>query len=81
MLAADSVSLPYDSLVGDCYKTTKWRETYKEVIYPADDLRDVEIPDDVSKTVLMPPHTKRPSGRPRNARIPSVGEYLVSFLN
>ncbi|XP_024006138.1 uncharacterized protein LOC112082833 [Eutrema salsugineum] len=74
LFAADSVGLPYASLVGDCYKTSTWAETYQGVINPEANLNEVEVPMEVSSSILFPPKARRPSGRPKELRIPSTGE-------
>ena len=80
MIAADSLGVPYETLVGHHYKTSTWRETYAGVISSEGEPRDVDIPEDVKKMVLMPPVTKRQPGRRRKNRIPSIGEYPVRLL-
>ncbi|XP_056846882.1 uncharacterized protein LOC130497765 isoform X2 [Raphanus sativus] len=77
LLAADSLGVPYESLVGHCYKTTTWRETYEGVISPEGDPRDVDVPEDVMNLVLRPPVTKRQPGRRRKNRQLSTGEFPV----
>ncbi|CAN7003748.1 unnamed protein product, partial [Brassica oleracea var. botrytis] len=44
MLAAASIGLPYTQLVGDCYKTHHWIDTYSGVILPEAPLGDHPIP-------------------------------------
>lgn len=81
MLAADSLGVPYESLVGHYYKTTTWRETYAEVISLEGDPRDVDVPDEMKNLVLRPPITKRQPGRHRKNRQLSTGEFPVILLN
>lgn len=76
-LAADRLGVPYETLCGHWYKTSVWRETYAGMISPEEDLRDVDIPEEVSSMVLYPPITKRQAGRRRKTRIPSTGEIRV----
>lgn len=78
-MAANHLGVPYDTLVGHWYKTTTWRETYAGVISPHGDPRDVDIPDEIEKMVLLPPTTKRLAGRRRKNRYPSTGEFPVSL--
>ncbi|KAL0713037.1 hypothetical protein Bca4012_020015 [Brassica carinata] len=78
MLAADSVGLPYTQLVGDCYKTQHWIDTYSGVIYPEAPLGDHPIPPSIAAVTIHPPKTRRPSGRPKDKRIPSTGEVQPS---
>lgn len=81
MLAADGAGVPYDTLVGHWYKTGAWKETYAGVISPEGDPRDADIPEEVRDFKLFPPMmTKRPSGRRRQSRIPSTGEFPVSNI-
>ncbi|CAN6849309.1 unnamed protein product [Brassica oleracea] len=44
MLAAVTISLPYTQLVGDCYKTQHWIDTYSGVILPEAPLGNHSIP-------------------------------------
>ena len=80
MMAADSLGVPYDTLVCHWYKTSTWRETYAGVISPEGDPRDVDVPDEVKKMVLFPPVAKIQPGRHRKTRIPSVGEFPVRVI-
>ena len=80
MIAADGIGLPHTTLVGQCYRTTTWRDTYAGVIYPEANPRDVDIPEDVGECSLLPPLTKRPAGRRRKNMIPSTGEFSVSVI-
>lgn len=81
MLAADSIGLPYTQLVGDCYKTQQWIDTYSGVILPEAPVGDHPIPPDIADVTINPPKTRRPSGRPKENRIPSTGEVQVSFYS
>ncbi|CAN6929520.1 unnamed protein product [Brassica oleracea] len=74
LLAADSIGLPYIQLFGDCYKTQTWIETYAEVIYPDAPIGDFPIPATITSVIMLPPQTRRPSGRPRDKRVASTGE-------
>ncbi|KAL1198736.1 hypothetical protein V5N11_002997 [Cardamine amara subsp. amara] len=67
--------MSYTSLVGSWYKTSTWASTYQGVINPEMDSNEIEIPAEVMERQLIPPHTKRPSGRPREMRIPSTVEF------
>lgn len=80
LLAADSVGLPYNQLVGDYYKTQHWVNTYAGVIYPEVDPGEIAIPPAIADLTIYPPKTRRPSGRPRDGRIPSTGEIPVTHL-
>ncbi|XP_024013369.1 uncharacterized protein LOC112087730 [Eutrema salsugineum] len=79
LMAADCVGLPYGSLVADCFKTKTWCDTYQAIISPEGDPKDVDIPQEISSIVLLPPKTRRPSGRPKQARYTSTGEIRVSI--
>lgn len=79
LIAADSIGVPYGTLVADCYRTSTWATTYAGQVNPEASIEDADIPDEIIRRVLFPPKTRRPSGRPRELRIPSVGEYKVSF--
>ncbi|XP_024008013.1 uncharacterized protein LOC112084003 [Eutrema salsugineum] len=52
----------------------KCSSTYKEVINPEGDPDDADLPQSIVDMVLLPPKSKRPSGRPTGKRIPSKGE-------
>ncbi|CAN7110798.1 unnamed protein product, partial [Brassica rapa subsp. narinosa] len=68
LLAADSIGLPYVQLFGDCYKTHTWIETYAGVIYPDAPIGDFPIPETITSVTMLPPQTRRPSGRPKDKR-------------
>ncbi|KAL0800314.1 hypothetical protein Bca101_055489 [Brassica carinata] len=74
LMAADTIGLPYNQLVGDCYKTQHWIDTYAGVILPEAPEGNHSIPPDIADLTIYPPRTRRPSGRPREDRIPSAGE-------
>ncbi|KAL0735164.1 hypothetical protein Bca4012_011374 [Brassica carinata] len=77
LMAADSIGLPYNQLVGDCYKTQHWIDTYSGVILPEAPEGDHSIPPEIADLTIYPPRTRRPSGRPREDRIPYVGKIPV----
>ncbi|KAL0847258.1 hypothetical protein Bca101_020504 [Brassica carinata] len=81
MLAADSLGVPYETLVSHYYKTSTWRETYAGVISPEGDPRDVDIPEEVKNMVLMPPVTKRQPGRRRKTGFPRLVNSRYEMLN
>ncbi|CAL9248039.1 unnamed protein product [Arabidopsis halleri] len=78
MLAATSVGQSYGSLVAHFYKTAAWRATYEGVINPELNLEDVVIPNGIKSGDIYPPRTRRPSGRPKQLRIKSIGEFPKS---
>ncbi|KAF3553755.1 hypothetical protein F2Q69_00016822 [Brassica cretica] len=55
----------------------KNKETYAGVIYPEDLLGDHPLPPPIERLSLQPPKTRRPSGHPKDKRIPSTGEIQV----
>ncbi|XP_023640332.1 uncharacterized protein LOC111831053 [Capsella rubella] len=75
MFAANTHGIPLDTLVGDFYKTSAWKASYEGIINPEVNAENIEMADEIVYKVLNPPNTRRPSGRPKVARIPSVGEY------
>ncbi|XP_009123429.1 uncharacterized protein LOC103848227 [Brassica rapa] len=77
MIAVDGLGVPYDTLCGDWYKTSVWRETYAGFISPKSDLRDVNILERVSSMIMYPPNTKRQVVRDHKTRIPFTGEIWV----
>lgn len=78
LLAANSKKVEYGSLVGDFFKTTAWVATYLGVVNPELDGGELEIPSEIVERNILPPRTRRPCGRPRELRIPSIGEFKVS---
>ncbi|KAJ0233026.1 MULE transposase domain-containing protein [Hirschfeldia incana] len=77
LLVADSIGLPHVQLLGDCYKTQTWIDTYSAAIYSEAPDGDIPIPPAISNLNLQPPNTRRPSGRPKDKRIPSGGDLQV----
>ncbi|RID49827.1 hypothetical protein BRARA_H00600 [Brassica rapa] len=74
LLVADSIGLPHVQLVGECFKTLTWKDTYCGVIYPEAPFGEFTIPPAILSLNLQPPNTRRPSGRPKDKRIPSTSE-------
>ncbi|RVW14908.1 hypothetical protein CK203_072251 [Vitis vinifera] len=57
------------------YFTTKaLLSSYSECIYPTGNEIDWVVPNHISDKVVLPPKTRRPTGRPRKVRISSGGE-------
>ena len=79
LLVADSIGLPHVQLVGECFKTLTWKDTYCGVIYPEAPFGEITIPPAILSLNLQPPNTRRPSGRPKDKRIPSTGEIQVTI--
>lgn len=77
LLAASIKNIEFGSLVGECLKTAPWVATYLGVVNPEQDESEVDIPAEVNERFVRPPKTRRPSGRPRELRIPSIGEFKV----
>ncbi|XP_034676991.1 uncharacterized protein LOC117907534 [Vitis riparia] len=48
--------------------------SYSECIYPTGNEIDWVVPNHIRDKVVLPPKTRRPTGRPRKVRIPSGGE-------
>ncbi|CAA7031898.1 unnamed protein product [Microthlaspi erraticum] len=80
LMAADSLGLPYSSMQGDTFKPTAWVDTYEGIVFPPEEGVDYDFPADLFKVSVMPPNTHRPSGRPKETRIPSTGEVPVSQI-
>ncbi|KAF3543494.1 hypothetical protein DY000_02008996 [Brassica cretica] len=74
------VGLPHVQLVGDCYRTQTWKDTYAGVIYPEAPFGEIPIPPVIASLNLQPPNTRRPSGRPKDQRIPSTGSQKKQNL-
>lgn len=62
--------------IEEYYKVSFYRKSYSIPIVPLPDLISLNIPIPENPSVL-PPMTKRPTGRPRNKRIKSSGEITV----
>ena len=71
------IRFDYKVLCSHMYTTTAWVSTYAESIHPVGHQSDWIVPMDIGNRVVLPPVTKRPSGRPRSERIRSVGEHVV----
>ncbi|RVW57841.1 hypothetical protein CK203_114816 [Vitis vinifera] len=57
------------------YFTTKTLlSSYPECIYPTENEIDWVVPNHIRDKVVLPPKTRRPTGRPGKVRIPSGGE-------
>ncbi|XP_010484949.1 PREDICTED: uncharacterized protein LOC104763246 [Camelina sativa] len=80
MLAANHQGIPPTTLVDKYYKTSTWAATYAGEINPEVHTNDIGMADEVVRRDLIPPKSRRPSGRPTKSRIPSVGEYPVSLI-
>lgn len=80
MMAANNLGVPYATLVGHCYKTATWAATYEGVVNPPIDESEVEMPLEIKDHLILSPRTRRPTGRPRELRIPSIGEFKVSVV-
>ncbi|KAG7552562.1 Zinc finger PMZ-type [Arabidopsis thaliana x Arabidopsis arenosa] len=61
-------------VVGWWYSLQTFSDSFQEPILPIADPKDVGIPQNISEIILIPPHSRRPPGRPTSKRIPSRGE-------
>lgn len=71
-----------ESKVAPFYSNANWASAYGGSIHPVDKAK-VEVykfGTSGQDGFLLPPTTRRPSGRPRKARIPSRGEFKVIFV-
>ena len=50
-------------------------KSYQETIYPTPSRSEWDVPEEISKLVCKPPFVRRPVGRPRVNRLPSLGEF------
>lgn len=74
--AAVNSGVLVDTLVATKYHNVYWLLAYTGSVNPV----KVPVVEDVraaGRRKLLPPTTRRPSGRPRKARIPSAGEIRV----
>jgi hypothetical protein len=62
------------SLCSEYYSKFSWLAAYSHTIYPLDDARFWDPPQDIRERVVLPPNVRRAPGRPRTKRIPSRGE-------
>ncbi|KAM6543462.1 hypothetical protein CsatB_007909 [Cannabis sativa] len=62
--------------VADYYKTSTMRATYDTTVHPLPNESEWRLPESLEK-IVMPPKTKKTSGRPRKKRIRSRGEPKV----
>ncbi|CAA7051948.1 unnamed protein product [Microthlaspi erraticum] len=74
MIAADSLGLPYSSFVSETLKPSEWVQTYDDLVTLPEESVDYDLPPEMGQKNVMPPNTHRPSGRPKETRIPSIGE-------
>ena len=64
----------YD-LCSKYYRTEVWALAYAETIYPVPDTSQWDIPNHVKEILLLPPRVQPKRGRPKQKRIPSIGEF------
>ncbi|KAG7559206.1 MULE transposase domain [Arabidopsis thaliana x Arabidopsis arenosa] len=57
-----------------CLSLQTFSDSFQEPILPIADPKDVVIPQHISDIILIPPHSRRPPGRPTSKMIPSRGE-------
>ena len=49
---------------------------------PPKDENEVEMSQEIKKErLILPPRTRKPTGRPRELRIPAIGEIIAFILN
>ncbi|VFQ85738.1 unnamed protein product [Cuscuta campestris] len=64
------------NFISPYYKREALVATYSGIVHPLGDKSTWDIPTDVKSLVCKPPScTKRPLGRPKKRRLPSVGEF------
>jgi len=80
MLAANSIGLDFGTLVGEYFKTKTWVLTYKGIVNPEANALELDQSEEVKERVILPPRTRRPSGRRKAKRIASIGEFPVSVV-
>lgn len=61
-------------------KTQHWIDTYAGTILPEAAEGEEPIPPAIADVTIYPPKTRRPSGRPKDKRIPFTGEVQVPWL-
>lgn len=66
-------------MVDEYYKVDCWRSAYSAVVMPVPDAEDMDVPQEVLNSCLLPPQSSQPAGRPRKRRIPSRGEERVKL--
>ncbi|CAH9072039.1 unnamed protein product [Cuscuta europaea] len=65
--------------ISSYYTREQLLATWSGIMHPIGDPEDWVIPSDVSSTICKPPtYLKRPPGRPKKSRIPSIGEHVRS---
>ena len=63
------------SLCSEFYTTEFLKMAYGETIYPVPPESEWDVEEDTKKIVVEPPLKRKNSGRPKNKRIPSRGEF------
>ncbi|KAK2641398.1 hypothetical protein Ddye_023161 [Dipteronia dyeriana] len=64
----------FNSLCHEYYSTSWMQTAYAPAINPVPHPSIWEVPDEVSYVIVLPPNSKRQAGRPKERRIPFVGE-------
>ncbi|XP_024009286.1 uncharacterized protein LOC112084394 [Eutrema salsugineum] len=75
MAAARLRQVEYSSLVDPILKKSIWSATVSGKILPVPDPDNIRIPAEVRDLNIMPPKSKRQSGKPTTKRKLSAGEY------
>ena len=69
--------LHYTTFTSPYYSTAYLLSAYSGEIHPVGHQGDWLVPADVANTIVLPPVARRPPGRPKKQRIPSIGEEVV----
>ena len=56
------------------YAKTTWVKTYSRSIMSLDDKANWDVPPEIKNICVLPPHTRRPAGRPKLGRYKNVSE-------
>lgn len=78
LAAARESGTPITQLVDDFYSTEYWRKAYSGIVMPVPDEAEMQVPEEVRNSELLPPQTAQGAGRSRKRRIQSVGENKVA---
>ncbi|KAK9290974.1 hypothetical protein L1049_009156 [Liquidambar formosana] len=75
VVAIQASSGDINDYVEDCFYTSSSHEAYSQPIHPISTALKVGVSRENCESVL-PPNTRRPTGSPKNRRIPSRGEKI-----
>ena len=68
LVAANSINLSYKALVDDYFKPHSWVASYKGAVFPEANGKEEDIPEELPHRSMLPPYTRRPSGRPKGSK-------------